>query len=79
MPSHNRIASCWGGGLPGECLVLPIRIKERLVSAVLCDPGLDGLGQTPVVELEGLAADAGRALERYILSSKQAASRHPDD
>jgi hypothetical protein len=69
LPAHRRLASLWGGQLPRRCLLLPVRIKERLVSVVYCD--IDAA--TPPIDvyaLQRLAAATGQAFEFCIVRRK---------
>ncbi len=72
LASHQRIAACWGGGLPNDCLAVPLRIQNRLVAAVLCEP-VPGV-TVPVAEIEARTLAAARELEAFILRSKAIAA-----
>ncbi len=71
MAAHKRLARAWGGPLPGQCLVLPIRIRGRLVTAIYLDRGPEGLGKLDLDALLHLAVTAGEAYERCILRKKK--------
>lgn len=70
LDAHQRLVKVWGGKYPRECLLLPIRVKDRLVAVVYCDRGTEGLSQVDVGELQQAAALAGRAFERYLVRKK---------
>jgi hypothetical protein len=44
MAVHKTLARCWGGALPGECLLLPVRIRGRLVTVIFADRGPGAMG-----------------------------------
>lgn len=75
MPAHEELASAWGGGLPGDCVVLPVNVRGRLVCAVFCEPGLRGVPEAErsmsVAELTALSEAAGRAFERCIRRQRE--------
>lgn len=71
MAVHKTLARCWGGSLPKECLLLPVRLRGRLVTAVLADREPAKLGALDLEGLVGLAALAGEAYERCILRKKK--------
>lgn len=71
MVAHKHLARCWGGKLPRHCLVLPVRVHQRLVSVLICDPGRGGLNAVNLDDLQLLAARAADALGHCILRNKQ--------
>lgn len=70
LPAHQDLARAWGGELPKECLVLPVRIKERIAIFIYLDKGADGLAGVDVDSLQRLAAKAAIAFELCIMRSK---------
>jgi hypothetical protein len=73
MPAHRELARAWGGELPRDCVLLPVRLKDRLVAILYADGGLkSGIG---LPQLQALAAAAGAALERCILHRKRAEAK----
>jgi hypothetical protein len=73
MPVHRELARAWGGELPRDCILLPVRVKDRLVAILYADGGLkSGIG---LPELQSVAAAAGAALERCILHRKRAEAK----
>lgn len=81
MPVHLDLASCWGGSLPPQCLMIPLRIRGRLVGVLYGDRSRTQLGQSVLrsgdAELDpkfylDLTKRAEKALERCILQRKVA-------
>ncbi len=71
MAVHKTLSRCWGGTLPKECLLLPVRIRGRLVTVVFLDRGQEGLGKIDLESLLHLAHVAADAYERCILRKKK--------
>jgi Type II secretion system (T2SS), protein E, N-terminal domain len=71
MTTHRELALCWGGGLPRDCVVLPVRLKDRLVSVLYMDGGNRGLGGIDLEQMHRLTAATAAAFERCILSKKR--------
>jgi hypothetical protein len=71
MTTHRELALCWGGGLPRDCVVLPVRLKDRLVSVIYMDGGSRGLGGIDLEQMHRLTAATAAAFERCILSKKR--------
>lgn len=71
MPAHHRLARCFGDRLPEESLLLPVRIRGRLVTVAYADRGADGLGAVELEPLVRLASAAADAYERCILRRKK--------
>jgi hypothetical protein len=71
MTTHRELALCWGGGLPRDCLVLPVRLKDRLVTVIYVDGGGRGLGGIDLEQMHRLTAAVAAAFERCILSKKR--------
>lgn len=70
FPLHRRLADTWGGDLPGDCLLLPVRIKDRLVTVIYLDRGAATLSGVDLEPLQRLAAKAAIAFEMCIMRSK---------
>jgi hypothetical protein len=71
LPVHRELAQCWGGKLPRECILVPVRLKERLVSVLYADT--DGREATLDLDLfQDLANRMAAALERCIVKLKAA-------
>lgn len=71
MATHRELALCWGGGLPRDCVVLPVRLKDRLVSVIYMDGGSRGLGGIDLEQMHRLTAATAAAFERCIVSKKR--------
>jgi type II secretion system (T2SS) protein E len=71
LDAHQRLVRAWGGRYPKECLLLPVRIKKRLVAAVYCDGGHDDLAKVQMGELQQMASLMGRGFEAFLVKRKQ--------
>jgi hypothetical protein len=71
MPAHRELAQAWGGELPRDCVVLPVRMKDRLVAVIYADGADKGLGGIDLTQLQSLAASTAAALQRGILHKKK--------
>ncbi len=69
-PAHEALARCWGGQLDHECLLLPIRVRQRLACVLLADKGKRGLSGVDLDLLQRLATKTSLAFERCILRRK---------
>lgn len=69
-PAHRRMACTWGGDLPKDCLMMPIRVKDHMVCVVYVDNGTEGLLQPDVDGLRRLVHRASKAFEWCILRKK---------
>ena len=67
MPAHRELARAWGGELPRDCVMLPVRLRNRLVAVIYAD----GSKKVDLVLLQRLAAAMAAALGRCILLKKQ--------
>ena len=70
MPIHVEMVRPWGGGLPRECLAVPVRIRQRLVCVLYGDRRAADLADLEVDPYLSLARKAAAALERCILRRK---------
>jgi hypothetical protein len=68
MPAHRQLARTWGGDLPRDCVMLPVRIKDRLVLVIYADGATKG--PIDLSQMQRLAAAATSAVERCILQKK---------
>src|SRR5947199_8170110 len=68
MPAHRQLARTWGGDLPRDCVLLPVRIKDRLVMVIYADGATRG--PIDLSQMQRLAAAATAAVERCILQKK---------
>jgi hypothetical protein len=71
MATHRELALCWGGGLPRDCVVLPVRLMDRLVTVLYMDGGSRGLGGIDLEQMHRLTAATAAAFERCILGKKR--------
>ncbi len=69
MPAHRQLARTWGGDLPRDCLMLPVRIKDRLVMVIYADGA--SRGPVELQQIQRLGALATAAVERCILQRKR--------
>jgi hypothetical protein len=70
LDAHQRLVKVWGGRYPRECLMLPVRVKDRLVAVVYCDRGGEDLSGIDVEELQAMAAAMGHAFETFLRKKK---------
>jgi hypothetical protein len=71
MPAHRELARAWGGELPRDCVMLPVRVKDRLVTVVYADGATKGLSGVDLPQLQRLTASTAAAFERCILHKKR--------
>ena len=70
MPRNTELTMGLGAGTPSECLLLPVRMRSRVVCFLYGDNLDGGVGQVPLVQLRRLVAKAALAFEAYILRNK---------
>jgi hypothetical protein len=68
MPAHRQLARTWGGDLPRDCIMMPVRVKDRMVLVLYADGATGGTVSLPL--LQQLTAAATAAVERCILARK---------
>ncbi|HEV8579276.1 MAG TPA: hypothetical protein VGX68_09340 [Thermoanaerobaculia bacterium] len=73
MPAHRQLARTWGGDLPRDCVMLPVRIKDRLVMVIYADGAAGGPIELP--QIQRLLNLATEAVERCILQRKRGAAK----
>jgi hypothetical protein len=71
MATHRELALCWGGGLPRDCVLLPVRLRDRLVTVIYADGASRGLGGIDLEQLHRLVAATKAAFGRCILEKKR--------
>jgi hypothetical protein len=71
MPAHRQLASSWGGELPRDCVLLPVRMRDRLVAVIYADGAKKGLSGIDLGQLQRLASSTAAALQRCILHKKK--------
>jgi hypothetical protein len=69
MPAHRELARTWGGEMPRDCVLLPVRIKDRLVMIIYADGATKG--SVELAQMQRLMALATSAVERCILQRKR--------
>lgn len=75
FPAHQELARVWGGGpLPPGCLVMPVRLHDRLVLALYGDRVNEPVGGVALHRFQELAVRTVSALERCIMLKKQRTS-----
>lgn len=74
FPAHRDLAAVWGGELPAGCLVVPVRLHDRLVLALYGDRVDEAIGGLPLHRFQDLAHRAAAAFKRCIVMKKQRAS-----
>ncbi len=72
MPAHRELAATWGGELPRDCVMMPVRLRERLVAVIYADRAESGPPGLHLEELKRLTDATVAAFERCILFKKQA-------
>ncbi len=70
MPAHRQLASCWGGDLSQQCLMMPIRLRSRLISIIYGDCGARGLQGLDIEQIRKLSEKASIGFELCILRRK---------
>lgn len=74
LPAHVALAACFAApAIAGEVLVLPVKVKERLVAALLVEPRLASgveLAPADLADLQRVIAKAEIAFELCIMRSK---------
>lgn len=69
-PAHRALARCWDGSLESDCVVLPIRIRGKLICAAYADRGDSGLAGIDLGFLRKICKKTALAFERCILRRK---------
>ena len=74
LPAHVALSSCFAAPpIAGDVLVLPVKVKDRLVAALLVEPGLFGgseLAPADLADLQRVIAKAAIGFELCIMRSK---------
>ena len=71
MPAHRQLARTWGGDLPRECVMIPVRVKDRLLLVIYADG--PAKGPVELQQMQRLMAAATAAVERCILTNRKRA------
>ncbi|HKV09914.1 MAG TPA: hypothetical protein VJ725_17375 [Thermoanaerobaculia bacterium] len=75
MPSHRQLAETWGGELPRDAVILPVRLKDRMVTALYADGAAKGIAGVDLPQMQRLAAAATAAFERCAMEKKRAPAK----
>ncbi|HSF41973.1 MAG TPA: hypothetical protein VLT87_19385 [Thermoanaerobaculia bacterium] len=73
MPSHRQLAETWGGELPRDAIILPLRLKDRMVTALYADGAAKGIAGVDLEQIQRLAAAATAAFERCAMKQRKRA------
>lgn len=74
FPTHRELAKVWRGEPPSGCLVVPVRLHDRLVLALYGDRGDEPIRGVPLHRFQDLASRTATALERCIVLKKKRTS-----
>jgi len=75
MFTHLQLLRCWDGSLDRECVLFPIRIKDRLVAVLYADAGDQPLAPEHLGNLKVVTELFTQSLIDQILRRKAGASR----
>lgn len=70
LPAHLRLLDLWHGAPGEECLVAPVKVRDRLVAVLYGDRGAGGLEGLDPALVARLAARAAEGFERCIARKK---------
>lgn len=70
MPRNAELTFGLGGREPRECLILPIRIRSKVMCFLYGDNAADPVRGVPLEAMRQLASKAGLAFQVYLLKSK---------
>lgn len=70
MPRNTELVFGLGGREPRECVILPIRIRSKIMCFLYGDNADEAVRGVPIDELKRLAVKAGLAFQVYLLKSK---------
>jgi hypothetical protein len=71
MPSHRQLAKTWGGELPRDAVILPVRLKDRMVIAIYADGAAKGIAGVDLQQMQRLASVATAAFERCAVENRR--------
>jgi hypothetical protein len=71
MPLHRKLAETWGGDLPRDCVVLPVRMKDRLVTILYADGPRKGVAGMDLPRLQQLVFGLASSFERFLVRRKR--------
>ncbi len=70
MAAHKEFLESWGGKQPRECLVLPVKIKKRIVTFLYIDSLGGSISGIDMEEMQKVTATVAGAFELCILRNK---------
>jgi hypothetical protein len=70
MPAHRQLARVWGGELPRDAVMLPIRMRDRLVTVLYADGPPRGTSGVDLPQLQRLGAALMAAFERCAVAKR---------
>lgn len=70
MPRNREILLALGEPEPSGCLVLPIKVRGKIVAFLYADAGADAVPSPPMTELKRLLAKADLAFQVFLLKGK---------
>jgi hypothetical protein len=73
MPIHRQLADTWGGELPRDAIILPLRLKDRMVTVLYADGAAKGIAGVDLEQIQRLAAAATAAFERCAMKQRKRA------
>lgn len=75
MPSHRQLAKTWGGELPRDAVILPVRLKNRMVIAIYADGAVKGIAGVDLQQMQRLASSTAAAFERCAVQKRRAEAK----
>jgi hypothetical protein len=70
VPSHAEITARLGGEVSSDLLLLPVRVRDRLVGVLWVEPRAGGFAPADLADLQRFAAKAAIAFELCIMRAK---------
>lgn len=70
MPAHRELMRAWAASPPAECLILPVRLRDRLVCLIYLDDAGASLAGFDLEEMLRLSAKTAIAFELCIMRKK---------
>jgi hypothetical protein len=74
MPGHRQMARLWGGDMPRDCVMVPVRLRDRLVTVLYADGAPKGAQGVDLGQLRRLGDALALAFERYAVAKRQRAA-----
>ncbi len=76
-PIHKRLLGVFGGLIPPDCVVVPIRVRDKSVAYLYGDNERKSVAGVPLDDLQRLADQAAGALVTYLYRRRQATTDAP--